>query len=237
MKKLLVVSLLSLILLAASFPIPTAYAASATLSLNPATGTFNKGCSFTIKIEEDTGGAQIDGTDVYIYYDSTRFLAKTIIKGTIGLDYPGNNIDTQLGKITVSGISSVSSAFSGVGTLASIDFTVLDNAPVGATKMRFDFDPSDKTKTTDTNVVERGTVADILGEVNDGNYTIGSGTGCTVTPPRGAVDSTPSATIFMPKPEPKSTVLPNGADFRTTAVIAALGGILTLIGILGLALL
>lgn len=214
--------------------------AAATLSLSPASGTFNKSCSFSLEIKVDTGGTATDGTDAIIFYDQTRFSAKAIRNGTIYQDYPGNNIDSQTGKITISGLSSISSAFSGAGTLATVDFIVLDSAPPGATQVKFDFDPNDKTKTIDSNVVERGTVADILGQVNNGNYTIGSGTGCTVStvtpttsPPRGAQEGTPSATTFIPKP----TALPQGADFQTTMALVAIGSLLTVIGIVGLALL
>lgn len=225
-----------------NLPTPTR-AAAATLSMSPAVGTFNKGCSFSLDVKVDTGGTQTDGTDAIIFYDQTRFSARAIRNGTIYQDYPGNNIDSQTGKITISGLSSVSSAFSGSGTLASIDFTVLDTAPPGATQIKFDFDINDKTKTIDSNVVERGTVADILSQVNNGNYTIGTGTGCSgvveVTPtvvqsglPRGGTDSTPSATTFIPQP-----TLVQTADFGTTMVLVAVGSLLTIAGILGLALL
>lgn len=220
------------------------YAAGGTLSLSPAAGTFNQGCSFSLNILLDTGGAQSDGTDAILLYDSTRFTATAINNGTIYSDYPGDVIDTQNGKVTVSGLASISSPFTGSGTLATVDFTVISNAPAGATKVSFDFDPNDKAKTTDSNVVERGTVTDILSQVNNGTYTIGSGTcpGVTPTPtPRsggyypGGVGgpSTPSAN---PIPT-KTPVLPASADVSPTLMLTIAGGVLTLLGILGVALL
>lgn len=204
------------------------FAQSATLSMVPASGTFNPGCTFSLAISVNTGGAQTDGTDAILFYDPTRFTATSIQSGTIYSDYPGNNIDTQAGRITISGLSSVTTAFSGSGTLATMNFTVVNNAPVGASQVKFDFDPSDKAKTTDSNVVERGTIADILGQVVDGNYTVGTGScGSSVTPPQGGVESTPSAT---------PTLAVTGSP-QMTVVVAIAGVALTVLGILGLALL
>ena len=44
-------------------------AAAATLSLTPATGTFNRSCNFSIAVDVDTTGTQTDGTDAIVLYD------------------------------------------------------------------------------------------------------------------------------------------------------------------------
>lgn len=243
MKKLLTFCLLSIAFLASViFSVPV-LAAGATLSLSPTTGTFNKGCSFTLSINLDTAGAQTDGTDAIIFYDPTRFSAQAIHSGTIYSDYPGNSIDSTNGKITISGLSSVSSAYVGTGTLATIDFTVIADAPAGTTQVKFDFDPTDKTKTTDSNVVERGTVSDILNQVVDGNYTIGTGA-CGSTNPTGAVltgSGNTGGTIIVTKtpvdPGVTKKPLPDSGDFSSTALIAFAGSALAILGVLGLVLL
>lgn len=237
MKKLLAIIFYSLI-----FGVFPAYAMAATLSLSPVSGTFNKNCSFALDINLDTVGAQTDGTDAILLYDSSRFTATSISAGTIYSDYPGNNIDDAQGKVTVSGLASISQAFSGTGTLAKVNFMVKDTAPVGVSQIKFDFDANNKTKTTDSNVVERGTVADVLSSVTNGNYTIGSGTSCTavaagspVVPGTGGGKggvggATPSAEV------PIKTLPPAGTEqFTFTMVIV--GSVLTVLGILGLALL
>lgn len=211
-----------------------AYAQAATLSLNPSSGTFNQGCSFSLNVDLDTGGAQTDGTDAIIFYDTTRFNALTVTKGPIYPDYPGNNIDSAEGKITISGLASVTTPFTGKGTLATINFTVQPTAPAGATQMTFDFDPSNKGKTTDSNVVQRGTVVDILNSVVDGNYVIGTGSCVAATPAPKGGPATPSATeapVIIKKELP-----PAGSE-QLTYTIAIVGSILTILGILGLALL
>ena len=217
-----------------------ASAFAASLSLSPTSGTFNKGCSFSLQINLNTSGVATDGTDAIVQYDQSKITATSISSGTIYSDYPGNSVDDSTGKATVSGLASVSSPYSGSGVLATVNFKVLDNAPAGATQLQFAFDSNDKTKTTDSNVVERGTVADVLSSVVDGNYTVGTGTACvsgggttgggTSGGGRGA---TGSGTL---QPTPASTLPPAGtAEFTYT--LAIIGSILTILGILGLALL
>lgn len=223
------------------FTLPANVLAS-TLSLSPSAGTFNKGCNFSLEVVVDTQGVQSDGTDAILIYDASRFTAQTITSGTIYPDFPGNNIDASSGKITISGLASVSTPFTGKGTLATINFTVLGTAPAGSTQVTFDFDPNDKAKTIDSNVVERGTVADTLNSVVNGNYVIGTAAcgaaataapgSLTFKPGTGGPPSTPSATPFIPKKE-----LPPAGTPQLTSVIAIVGGILTILGILGLALL
>lgn len=222
---------------------PPVYAQTASLSLSPSTGTFNKSCTFSLQISLNTGGVQTDGTDAILVYDSARFSATSISSGTIYPDFPGNNIDDVSGKITISGLASISSPFSGSGTLATINFTVKDSAQTGATEIKFDFDPTDKAKTTDSNVVERGTVSDILNSVTNGSYTIGTGTCAQASPtpaPPGAGrggqgEATPSGAV-QPPVQPYQYLPPAGSE-QLTFTLAIVGSVLTILGILGLALL
>lgn len=240
----LVAFLLLILLLTTNSELITVYAQSAVLSLSPSTGTFNKGCTFALEVKLNTGGAQTDGTDAILLYDASRLTASSITPNTsVYPDFPGNSIDDQSGKIIISGIASISGSFSGNATMATVNFAVKDNATVGATQVRFDFDPNDRAKTTDSNVVERGTVADILTSVVNGSYTVGSGT-CTTTGTDtgsgggiskggigGVDDSTPSATEIPMK------VLPPAGSEQLTFTLAIVGSVLTVLGILGLALL
>lgn len=230
-----------------------ASALAATLTLSPATGTFNRGCEFAVSIDLDTAGAQTDGTDAILRYDPTRFStnnSKISPNTSMYPDFPGNSVDEATGKITISGLASVATPFTGKGSLSTIRFSVLPNAPQTASAMTFDFDPNDKAKTTDSNVVERGTVADVLSTVFNGTYTVGTGTVCTQGSGTGTGTgtglgqgqvgqiATPSATIqptFQPIPPPKT--LPPAGSEQLTYSIAIVGSILAVLGILGLALL
>lgn len=228
------------IIIIITFILPST-ALAATLSLSPATGTLNKSCGFALTVTLDTQGTQTDGTDAILVYDPARFTATSILNGTIYSDYPGSNIDSATGRVTISGLASVASPFSGKGTLATVNFTVQDNATVGATAVTFDFDPNNKAKTTDSNVVERGTVADVLSGVTNGSYTIGSGScaGLATGLPQGQAGvATPSAGVRPQTIDNLVDATGKGPGTpELTFTIALLGSILTVLGILGLALL
>ncbi len=217
---------------------------AATLSLSPPTATINRGCNVTLNIDLDTGGKDTDGTDAVLIYDQSKLTTSTsaISNGKIYVDYPGNAVDTTTGKISISGLSSVSSPFNGKGTLATISFTVNQTAPAGATAIKFDFDPSDKTKTTDSNVVERSTVADLLNLVVDGNYTVGTGQ-CNNAPLPSGVFIASGAGSFRGAPGDSTLSavpvksLPPAGFTGATMVITVFGVALAILGIAGLALL
>lgn len=226
-------------------------ALAASLTLSPATGTFNKSCNFNVEIKIDSGGQQVDGTDAIILYDQSKLTA-SITAGTIFPEYPGTNAENEVGRLTVSGLASISSVFSGQGTLATINFTVKDTAGTGATLVKFDYDPTGKSasaqcmssgaNTCDSNIVPRGSIVDILSSVGNGSYTIGTGA-CAVaaSPAQGAVGiggtapQTPVKEIPV-KEVPIKTLPPAGSE-QFTFMVAILGSALTILGILGLALL
>lgn len=152
-------------------------ALAATLSFDPSSGVVNKGCEISVKISLDTQGVQTDGTDVIVLFTPAQLSTTTsqITNGTIYPEYPGNSVDAT-GKISISGISSVSNPYSGTGTFATIKFNVASTLKENdKINLNFDFDANNKTKTTDTNVVERGTIADVLSAVTNGSYTVGTG--------------------------------------------------------------
>lgn len=247
-----------------SFP-AEALAQTTSLEIDPASGPFNKGCSFTLNVQLKTGGAATEGVDAIIIYDQARLTADSIKKGTLFTEYPISNIDSSTGRIAISAIASVGSPFTGSGVFASINFTVPSTAPTGTTQVNLDFDPNNKAKTTDSNVsgVQGGVVVDMLDSVLNGSFTIGTGScsaqaspapGSGTTPGPGTIPgpgyavapvpggqgagyvSTPSAynppTTYIPV-----KTLPDGGTKEFTFTLAIVGGVLTILGILGLALL
>ncbi len=88
---------------------------AATLSFDPPSGTINKGCPVSIKVNLDTQGVQTDGTDVIVIYAPAQLYTSTsqITNGTIYPSYPGNSVDSSGGKVSISGISDVSTPYSG----------------------------------------------------------------------------------------------------------------------------
>lgn len=235
-------------------------AMAATLSFDPASGVINKGCEISIKINLDTQGIQTDGTDVIVLYTPAQLTTSTsqIVNGTIYPEYPGNSVDPT-GKVSTSGISSVSSPFSGSGTFATIKFNVVNTLTEGAkVNLNFDFDPNDKTKTTDTNVVQRGTIADVLSSVTNGTYTVGTGS-CAggVTPGSGSTGTTgtlggqgqalPGTTLTSSQSAQYQVYRPNLNDVTgngkgagildDTIILTAVGAVLVILGIAGLVML
>ncbi len=221
------------------------YAQQATLTLTPSTGTLNKNCNFSLDVMLNTGGAPTDGTDAIIIYDNSKLSALTIDKGTIYNEYPGNNVDGVAGRVTISGLASVDKPFNGTGKLATVNFSVKDSAQVGATLVRFDFNANDKSLTTDSNVVERGSVSDILSSVVNGNFTVGTGTcaagigtgtgsgvGSGTGTGTGGVDASGSGQTKVPYKE-----LPQGGTKEFTFMLGIVGATLTVLGIIGLSLL
>lgn len=240
---------------------------AATLSFDPASGVLNKGCEITVKINLDTQGVQTDGTDVIVLYTPAQLSTTTsqITNGTIYPEYPGNSVDSSGGKISISGISSVSSPFSGNGTFATIKFNVANTLKENdKINLNFDFDANNKTKTTDTNVVERGTIADVLNAVTNGSYTVGAGTctgggvvtgtgtgagtgtgGSTTTGGQGQVlpgtnptTSSQSAQYQVYKPQVIDDITGGKAGLLdNTIVLATVGIVLVILGVAGLAML
>lgn len=240
--------LAALIALVFSFASPAAaFAGSAVLSLDPATGTFNQGCTVSVNVRVDTGGAQTDGTDAILTYDPTIFSLTTssIQNGSIYSDYPGNSVDQSTGKVAISGLASVSQAYTTTagtsGVLATINFAVRSDAPLRTTTVAFDFDPNNKAKTTDSNVVERGSVADVLNTVNNGTYTIGTGAcGTQTTSTVTAGTKTPvggTAVTQTKQPYASPAALLKTGDSMGTFVLVVVGSALTVLGIIGLAVL
>lgn len=242
--------LAALLALVLSFASPAlAFAGNAILSLDPGTGTFNQGCTVSVNVRVDTGGAQTDGTDAILTYDPSIFnvTSSSIQNGSIYSDYPGNSVDPT-GKIAISGLASVSQAYTTApgtsGVLATINFAVRSDAPLRATTVAFDFDPNNKTKTTDSNVVERSTVADVLNSVNNGTYTIGTGacgttSTSTQTVTTGSGTKTPVGGTAVDSKQGFSTpsALLKTGDSTGTFVLVVVGSVLTVLGIVGLAVL
>ncbi len=238
---------------------------AATLTFDPASGVLNKGCEVTIRINLDTQGVQTDGTDVIVLYTPAQLSISTsqITDGTIYPEYPGNSVDSAGGKVSTSGISAASSPFSGTGLFSTLKFKVADTIAVNTkVDLKFDFDPNNKTKTTDSNVVERGTIADVLSSVTNGSYTIGSGSCASgvssaspspgagggagtiggqgqVLPGSGTTTSTPSAQyqVYRPAIDDYTGSGKSAGLLDNTIVLTSLGLILVIIGVAGLAML
>lgn len=166
-------------------------ASAASFTLTPATGTFNKGCNFSVKVNLDSAGAKVDSAEAAILFDNGKITpaSAAVSQGTIFPTYVPVTTASS-GKIVVSGISNPGTPFSGSGTFTTLNFMVRADATPGPFTLKFDFDPNDRGKTTDSNVVETSTIAELLSSVGDGSYNIGTGPNCSgTTQPVGGTSS------------------------------------------------
>jgi len=168
---------------ASHFPLPI-YAAGASFSLSPASGSYKVDAAFNVNVVLNTGGEQTSGADAILLYEPQKLGVQTITAGTIFSSYPVKTTNSTAGKISISGIiSDATSSFSGEGSFATITFKPLSS---GTTTVRFDFTLNEP---TDSNVAKKGTQGeDILSSVSNATYTL---TGTTVTPTPGSGGPTP----------------------------------------------
>lgn len=166
MKKNLFLKFILLVIIsgALGFSTKTSFAAQAYLSFSPSSGTKTVGESFDIAIHLDTGSTQTDGTRAIINYDTTK-LEVLDMKNGVYASYPTKKWEG--GKITISGISALDGPYySGSGTFATISFRAKST---GTASLSFDYTAG---STTDSNVAEHNTNADILTSVGTASFTI-----------------------------------------------------------------
>lgn len=163
-----------------NFQSKAATAVVPTISLEPMSGSYSLGSTFSVNIVIDTLGKAIDGVDMlYLNYnpaylqvqDADSAIAGVQIQpGTIFPMYLGNNVDTIKGKISLSGIVSAGGeGYVGNGTFATVTFKTLKVTSRTPTSVYFNFTSG---STIDTNFNAHGLGQDILQAVNNGSYAI-----------------------------------------------------------------
>lgn len=158
----------------AVFFLGAASAHAATLSADPAEGTFKTGNTFSVSILLDTEGAAISGVDINtLNYDPALLRIEDADMSLEGVQIGAgslmdttliNEVDQDAGTVTFSQVEGGGNTFSGSGTLATITFSVLDagTADVGFT--------AEAGATDDTNVASGG--EDVLGAATGGTYAL-----------------------------------------------------------------
>ncbi len=132
--------------------------------------TFKVGDPVPVNLRIDTGGNNINGVDVVINYNPgfMTITRQSIETQGVFTDFPLLEVDDKNGVVRISGIASVNQpGFSGIGTLAKLNFTA--KAATSQTKMMVNFTPG---LTTESNIIEAGSSQDILDGVTDLNLTI-----------------------------------------------------------------
>lgn len=156
--------------------------AAGLLAVAPTSGRVAPGGTFSVAVQLDTGGAASDGTDGVLLYDPTALRVASVADGAAYASHP-HGTDSP-GELTLAGSVNVGTTYTGSGVLATVTFEVLPTAPLGPTSIRFKFDPANKQRTTDSNIVAWSDALgprDVLDRVVDGSFTI---------------DSTPNASVL-----------------------------------------
>ena len=161
--------------------------------------TVNVGDIFPVDIHLDTGGSTTDGTSAIIHYDPYVLEVQDadpdktgvqIIPGILYPMYPTNKVDPSQGTIYISGVGTPTEQFSGSGTLATIVFEAI--ASTDSTNVAIEFDSPGAT--TDSNIAEHETIAEVLGSVTDAAFDI---TGSPDRPPRTGNITNPQAYHYV----------------------------------------
>jgi hypothetical protein len=149
-------------------------AGGAILLLEPPNGEFKINSAFDLNIVLDTKGNPVTGVDSILRFDPARLEAidsqpeapgVQITEGRIFGLYLGNTVNSQTGRIAMSGITKTGTIFNGRGVLATVTFKT---KVAGKTKVFFEFQPA---VTSDSNVA--GAFAkDILDKTVGGEYSI-----------------------------------------------------------------
>jgi hypothetical protein len=149
-------------------------AEASTLSLNPASGSYSIGATFSVTVNLNTAGAPVSGADLrYINYNPALLRVNSVTAGTLFGQTVVNSTDTTAGRINFGQSANTGSTYTGSGTLATISFTTL---AAGTANITFDYTAG---ATTDTNIANEG--VDTLTQV----------TGATITIVGAPVDNTP----------------------------------------------
>jgi hypothetical protein len=131
---------------------------------------YKVGNTFPVSIRVGTGGHTINGVDVVLKYDPKVIQAndKTFAPKNVFALFPAVEVDNNAGIVRISGIADVNQpGFNSVGTLGKIDFTA---KALGKTSIQIESQPG---VTTESNVIESGTSADILGKTSGLEITVG----------------------------------------------------------------
>ncbi len=147
---------------------------NATLALDPSTGSYIIGNTYTLNIRLNTNGNDTAGADIhYLNYNPALIEIQDSVSGTAGAQIQAgslytntvvNSVDTVNGRINFSQTSFGGTTYNGTGILASVTFKALAG---GTANLTFNFTAGN---TTDTNVASLG--QDVLNSVTNGRYTL-----------------------------------------------------------------
>lgn len=140
----------------------------AKISLTTPKLSYGVGEVIPVAVTVNTGGRSIDGVDLIVRFDpkAVEVVPGSLIAGKIFSEYPLLSSDAKTGLISISGVSSINSSFTGQGEFALLSLRAKLS---GRTSLVIDFQ---KDMTTASNLVEASTSKNILDTVGNLELTI-----------------------------------------------------------------
>lgn len=151
----------------------TTNTSGASLSVSPATGVYKAGENIAVQINFNPNGhTNIDAIDAILLFDSAKITATSIEEKISQVNYPSKLIDNSSGKIILSLMDYYyTGKLNGSSALAVINFKINSSAN-NTTEVKFNLDVNNPSSGTDSNVIERNNMTDVLGSVTNSLYTI-----------------------------------------------------------------
>jgi len=177
-------TLLTIFLIPAFWLTLTVTVSAASLSFSPSSATVPNQCDSRIDIVVNTSGSSSNAADVFITYNPALLDIVDALPGVTGTQVEAgtayealfyNDVNTVTGEIKLTA-GSANSALNGTGTIATIIF----KNKAGVPNASFTYTFAGSGVTTDSNIADYTTSADILSSVTNGSVSF-SGSYCAPT--------------------------------------------------------
>jgi len=175
-------------------------APATTMSLTPAQKTAKVGDTVSLDVNIDTGENSIVAASVYLTFDPVKLQAQSIVNSSQFPNILSSGDISQTGKASIAvGTASISQPFKGIGAVATIKFTVLQQS--------------------DTPITVRFGPESFAGSIGEGstNALIGTTPSSITITADGTGGTTPSPTIATTGTSPSPTGI-SGTPLPTSAV-------------------
>ncbi|NMC36255.1 hypothetical protein GYA49_04385 [Candidatus Beckwithbacteria bacterium] len=143
---------------------------AASLKLSPASGSYDEGDSFSVKLDLVVSSESVDGVDAVLNFDEDKLEVTQITEGTLFDNHPVKSFDNTNGKITISALVASTNPVDPVttsGTIATITFKAIDG---GTAAVDFVLQTDDSVNYS--YISENETSNNILSGRTNGSYTI-----------------------------------------------------------------
>lgn len=129
------------------------------------TAYYKTGENINLTIKLATNGHNTDGADIILKYDPNILdlsSPNAVLKGDLYTEYTPPKIDKNAGTIQLSGLNSVDfDGFNGLGEFATLNLKALKT---GTTSLTIEYKQA---STTESNIIESGSLKDVLTEVKN----------------------------------------------------------------------